>query len=35
VEEALRIADLKNRNPNNISKSTEVVRVNVRVEVIA
>ena len=35
VEEALRIADLKNRNPNNISKSTEVVRINVRVEVIA
>lgn len=35
VEEALRIADLKNRNPNNVSPSTEVVRINVRVEVIA
>jgi hypothetical protein len=35
VEEALRIADLKNRNPHNISVSTEVVRVKVRVEVIA
>jgi hypothetical protein len=34
VEEALRIADLKNRNPNNISTSTEVVRVKVRVEEI-
>ena len=34
VEEALRIADSKNRNPMNISKSTEVVRVRVRVEVI-
>jgi hypothetical protein len=34
VEEALRIADSKNRNPHNISVSTEVVRVKVRVEVI-
>lgn len=34
VEEALRIADSKNRNPMNSSPSTEVVRVRVRVEVI-
>lgn len=34
VEESLRIADRKNRNPMNTSPSTEVVRVKVRVEII-
>ena len=34
VEEALKIADWKNRNPMNTSPSTEIVRVKVRVEVI-
>lgn len=34
VEEALKIADRKNRNPMNTSPSTEVVRVKVRVEII-
>ena len=34
VEEALKIADWKNRNPMNRSPSTEIVRVKVRVEVI-
>lgn len=34
VEEALKIADWKNRNPMNRSPSTEIVRVRVRVEVI-
>jgi len=34
VEDALRIADLKNRNPMNKSPLTEVVRVKVRVEEI-
>jgi hypothetical protein len=28
------IADWKNRNPHNVSPSTEIVRVRVRVEVI-
>jgi hypothetical protein len=35
VEEALRIADRKNRNPNNVNVSTEVVRVKVRIEEIS
>jgi len=34
VEEALKIADWKNRNPMNRSPSTEIVRVKVRVEVL-
>lgn len=34
VEEALKIADWKNRNPMNRSPSTEIVRVRVRVEVL-
>ena len=34
VEEALKIADRKNRNPMNTSPSTEIVRVRVRVEVL-
>lgn len=34
VEETLRIADLKNRNPMNTSPSTEVVRVRLRIEEI-
>jgi hypothetical protein len=32
MEQADRIADWKNRNPMNRSRSTEVVRVKVRVE---
>lgn len=32
VEEALKIADWKNRNPMNRSPSTEVIRVRVRIE---
>jgi hypothetical protein len=34
AEQADRIADWKNRNPMNISRSTEVVRVKVRIEEI-